>query len=159
MLVSNYGCKKELGDISFFFVRLCFFWHLFLPSALYNGYIFSGSKVNEGECGVVAELIVGKGIVSKSSLSLHTQNFKLKKKLFQISFLNSFINAIFAWKLWVRERTQLHERWRRVGRGIKVVSSLYTPSFLAPILSLRSYYASCRLNFLHPRIPFIWFGD
>ena len=104
-------------------------------------------------------LIRGKGIVSKSSLSLHTQNFKLKKKLFQISFLNSFINAIFAWKLWVRERTQLHERWRRVGRGIKVVSSLYTPSFLAPILSLRSYYASCRLNFLHPRIAFIWFGD
>ena len=44
------------------------------------------------------------------------------------------------------------------GRGSKAVS-LYTPSFLAPILSLRSYYASCRLNFLHPRIAFIWFGD
>ena len=34
-----------------------------------------------------------------------------------------------------------------------------SPAFLAPILSLRSYYASCRLNFLHPRIAFIWFGD
>ena len=45
-----------------------------------------------------------------------------------------------------------------VGRGIKVVSSVYTPSFLAPILSLRRYYASCRLNFLHPRIAFIRFG-
>ena len=53
-----------------------FFWRLFLPpGVLYNGYIFPSSKVNEGACGVVAELILGKGIVSKSSLSLHTQNF------------------------------------------------------------------------------------
>ena len=65
--------------------------------------------------GVVAELILGEGIVSTSSLSLHTQNFKLKIKLFQISFLSSFINAIFTWKLSVRKRTQLHERWRHVG--------------------------------------------
>ena len=54
---------------------LLFFWRLFLPGVLYNGYIFPSSKVNEGACGVVAELILGKGIVSKSSLSLHTQNF------------------------------------------------------------------------------------
>ena len=146
MCLKIMGARKNWAMSPFFCTPL-FFWHLFLPSALYNGYIFPCSKVNEGECGVVAELILGKRIVSKSSLSLHTQNFKLKKKLFQISFLNSFINAIFAWKLWVRERTQLHERWRRGGRGSKVVSSLYTPSFLAPILSLRSYYASCRLNF------------
>ena len=72
MLESN-GCKKELGDVSL--VCLCFFWHLFLPGVLYNGYIFACSKVNEGECGFVAELLLGKGIVSKSSLSLHTQNF------------------------------------------------------------------------------------
>ena len=108
------GCKKELGDVSLvchcFFFCACFF--QVLPM---RAYLFPCSKANEGECGVVAELILGKGIVSKSSLSLHTQNFKLKKKLFQISFLNSFINAIFAWKLWVRERTQLHERWRHVG--------------------------------------------
>ena len=31
------------------------------------------------------------------------------------------------------------------GRGSKAVSSLYTPSFLAPILSLRSYYI-CKLQ-------------
>ena len=72
MLESN-GCKKELGDVCL--VRLCFFWRLFLPGVLYNGYIFPSSKVNEGACGLVAELILGKGIVSKSSLSLHTQNF------------------------------------------------------------------------------------
>ena len=72
MLESN-GCKKELGDVCL--VHLCFFWRLFLPGVLYNGYIFPSSKVNEGACGVVAELILGKGIVSKSSLSLHTQNF------------------------------------------------------------------------------------
>ena len=118
-----------------FFCTPLFFWHLFLPSALYNGYIFPCSKVNEGECGVVAELILGKRIVSKSSLSLHTQNFKLKKKLFQISFLNSFINAIFAWKLWVRERTQLHERWRHVGerkqsRVLLVYLILSCPHFI-----------------------------
>jgi len=60
----------------------CFFFlHLFLPSACYGGYIFPCSKANKGECGVVAELILGKGIVSKSSLSLHTQNFKLEKKI------------------------------------------------------------------------------
>ena len=40
-----------------------------------RAYLFPCSKANEGECGVVAELILGKGIVSKSSLSLHTQNF------------------------------------------------------------------------------------
>ena len=114
MCLKIMGARKNWAMSPFFCTPL-FFWHLFLPSALYNGYIFPCSKVNEGECGVVAELILGKRIVSKSSLSLHTQNFKLKKKLFQISFLNSFINAIFAWKLWVRERTQLHERWRQVG--------------------------------------------
>ena len=114
MCLKIMGARKNWAMSPFFCTPL-FFWHLFLPSALYNGYIFPCSKVNEGECGVVAELILGKRIVSKSSLSLHTQNFKLKKKFFQISFLNSFINAIFAWKLWVRERTQLHERWRHVG--------------------------------------------
>ena len=114
MCLKIMGARKNWAMSPFFCTPL-FFWHLFLPSALYNGYIFPCSKVNEGECGVVAELILGKRIVLKSSLSLHTQNFKLKKKLFQISFLNSFINAIFAWKLWVRERTQLHERWRHVG--------------------------------------------
>ena len=114
MCLKIMGARKNWAMSPFFCTPL-FFWHLFLPSALYNGYIFPCSKVNEGECGVVAELILGKRIVSKSSLSLHTQNFKLKKKLFQISFLNSFINAIFAWKLWVRERTQLHEQWRHVG--------------------------------------------
>ena len=97
-VLENNGCRKNWAMSPFFCTPL-FFWHLFLPSALYNGYIFPCSKVNEGECGVVAELILGKRIVSKSSLSLHTQNFKLKKKLFQISFLNSFINAIFAWNL------------------------------------------------------------
>ena len=114
MCLKIMGARKNWAMSPFFCTPL-FFWHLFLPSALYNGYIFPCSKVNEGECGVVADLILGKRIVSKSSLSLNTQNFKLKKKLFQISFLNSFINAIFAWKLWVRERTQLHERWRHVG--------------------------------------------
>ena len=95
MCLKIMGARKNWAMSPFFCTPL-FFWHLFLPSALYNGYIFPCSKVNEGECGVVAELILGEGIVSTSSLSLHTQNFKLKIKLFQISFLNSFINAIFA---------------------------------------------------------------
>ena len=127
------GARKNWAMSPFFCTPL-FFWHLFLPSALYNGYIFPCSKVNEGECGVVAELILGKRIVSKSSLSLHTQNFKLKKKLFQISFLNSFINAIFAWKLWVRERSQLMSDGDVWGeRKQSHVLLVYPgPSFLAP---------------------------
>ena len=99
-----------------------------------RAYLFPCSKANEGECGVVTELFLGKDIVLKSSLSLHTQYFKLKKKLFQISFLNSFINAIFAWKLWVRERSQLMSDGDVWGeRKQSHVLLVYPgPSFLAP---------------------------
>ena len=79
MLESN-GCKKELGDVSL--VRHCFFFcACFFQVPPMRAYLFPCSKANEGECGVVAELFLGKDIVLKSSLSLHTQYFKLKKKI------------------------------------------------------------------------------
>ena len=118
------------GYASVFF-GTCFFQVPYIIATL-----FPCSKVNEGECGVVAELILGEGIVSTSSLSLHTQNFKLKIKLFQISFLNSFINVIFTWKLWVQERTQLMsdgDMWgeRNQSRVLLVYPILSCPHFIS----------------------------
>ena len=110
------------------------------------------------ESGVVAELILGKRIVSKSSLSLHTQNFKLKKKLFQISFLNSFINAIFAWKLWVRERTQLHERWDMWGERNQIHVLLVYPILSYPHFIPKKLLCKLQAKFLASQNSFhmIW---
>ena len=81
MLESN-GCKKELGDVSLFLYASVFFGTCFFQVRYIMATYFHVQKLMRESVGLwQLELILGKRIVSKSSLSLHTQNFKLKKKI------------------------------------------------------------------------------